>query len=41
MIGRETRVLLRQYLEQGMGKAAVARRLGVSERTVRGRDTGS
>ncbi len=34
MIGRETRVLLRHYLEQGMSKAAVARKLGISERTV-------
>ena len=34
MIGRETRVLLRHYLEQGLSKAAVARRVGVSERTV-------
>ena len=34
MIGRETRVLLRHYLEQGMDKAAVARQLGISERTV-------
>lgn len=34
MIGRETRVLLRHYLEQGMSKAAVARKFGVSERTV-------
>ncbi len=34
MIGRETRVLLRHYPEQGMSKAAVARRLGISERTV-------
>ena len=34
MIGRETRVLLRHYLEQGMSKAAVARQLGISERTV-------
>ena len=34
MIGRETRVLLRQYLEQGMSKAAIARRVGVSRRTV-------
>ena len=25
MIGRETRVLLRHYLEQGMSKAAIAR----------------
>ena len=34
MIGRETRVLLRHYLEQGLSKAAVARQVGVSERTV-------
>ncbi len=34
MLGRETRVLLRHYLEQGMSRAAVARRLGISERTV-------
>ena len=34
MIGRETRVLSRHYLEQGMGKVAVARQLGISERTV-------
>jgi len=34
MIGRETRVLLRHYLEQGLSKAAVARRIGVGERTV-------
>ena len=34
MIGRETRVLLRHYLEEGASKAAVARRLGVSRRTV-------
>ena len=34
MIGRETRVLLRHYLEQGLSKAAVARRVGVGERTV-------
>ena len=34
MIGRETRVLLRHYLEQGASKAEVARRLGVSRRTV-------
>lgn len=34
MIGRETRVLLRHYLERGMSKAAVARELGVSRRTV-------
>ena len=34
VIGRETRVLLRHYLEQGFGKAAVARQAGVSRRTV-------
>ena len=34
MIGRETRVLLRHYLEQGMSKAAIARQLGVNRRTV-------
>ncbi|MDE2772118.1 MAG: helix-turn-helix domain-containing protein [Gemmatimonadota bacterium] len=34
MIGRETRVLLRHYLEQGLSKAAVARHCEVSERTV-------
>ena len=34
MIGRETRVLLRHYLKRGMSKAAVARKLGISERTV-------
>ena len=34
MIGREARVLLRHYLEQGMRKAAVARQVGVSRRTV-------
>ena len=34
MIGRETRVLLRHYLEQRMSKAAVARKLGISGRTV-------
>ena len=34
MIGSETRVRLRHYLEQGRSKAAVARRLGISERTV-------
>ena len=32
MIGRETRVLLRHYLEQGLSKAAVARLAGVSRR---------
>ena len=34
MIGRETRVLLRHYLEQDASKAEVARRLGVRRRTV-------
>ena len=34
MIGREKRVLLRHYLEQGVPKAAIARHLGVSRRTV-------
>ena len=34
MIGREKRVLLRHYFEQGMPKAAMARHLGVSRRTV-------
>ena len=34
MIGRETRVLLGHYLEEGVGKAAIARRLGISRRTV-------
>ena len=31
---REKRVLLRHYLEQGVGKAALARQVGVSRRTV-------
>ena len=34
MIGREKRVLLRHYLEQGMPKAAIARHLKISRRTV-------
>ncbi len=34
MIGWEKRVLLRHFLEQGMTKAAVAKQLGVSRRTV-------
>ena len=34
MIGREKRVLLRHYFEQGMPKAAMARHLGVSRRTL-------
>ena len=34
MHGREQRVLLRHYLERGLGKAEIARELGVSRRTV-------
>jgi transposase len=34
MYGRERRVLLRHYLEQGLTKAAIARTLGVGRRTV-------
>jgi len=34
MRGREQRVLLRHYLEQGLSKAALAHRLGLSRRTV-------
>lgn len=34
MFGREQRVLLRHYLEQGLSKSEVAERLGVSRRTV-------
>ena len=34
MIGREKRVLLRHYLEQGASKAAIARELRVSRQTV-------
>ena len=34
MYGREQRVLLRHYLEQGLSKAEIARELGVSRRTV-------
>src|SRR6476659_6238384 len=34
MIGRETRMLLRHYLEQGASKSALARQLGVSRDTV-------
>ena len=34
MIGREKRVLLRHYLEQGMSQAVIARDLGISRRTV-------
>ncbi len=35
MIGIETRVSLRHYVEQELSKAAVARQVGVGERTVR------
>src|ERR1700754_2816582 len=34
MIGRETRMLLRHYLEQGTSKSALARRLGVHRDTI-------
>lgn len=34
MYGQETRVLLRHYLKQGWGKKALARRFGVSRRTI-------
>lgn len=34
MYTRETRVLLRHYLEQGVGKTELARRFGVSRRTI-------
>lgn len=34
MIGRETRVLLRHYLEEGMTKSALAEKLGVGRRTI-------
>ena len=34
MIGRETRMLLRHYLEQGGSKSALARRLGISRDTI-------
>jgi transposase len=34
LIGRETRVLLRHYLEQGIPKAVLAEQLGVSRRTI-------
>jgi len=34
MIGREKRVLLRHYLEQGVTKAAIARHVGVSRDTI-------
>ena len=34
MFGRETRMLLRHYLEQGASKSALARRLGISRDTL-------
>src|SRR5690242_16588405 len=34
MFGRETRMLLRHYLEQGSSKSALARQLGVSRDTI-------
>ncbi len=34
MYGREKRVLLREYLEQGWSKSALAEKLGISRRTV-------
>ena len=34
MIGRETRMLLRHYLEQGASKSALARQLGISRDTI-------
>ena len=34
MFGRETRMLLRHYLEQGTSKSALARQLGVSRDTI-------
>lgn len=35
MIGIETHVLLRHYLEQGLSKTAIAERLGITDRTIR------
>jgi transposase len=34
MFGREQRVLLRHYVEQGLTQTAIAEKLGVSRRTV-------
>lgn len=34
MYGREKRVLLREYLEQGMSKSALARKLGIDRRSI-------
>lgn len=35
MHGLETHMLLKHYLAQGLSKAAIARRLSISERTIR------
>jgi transposase len=34
MIGRETRMLLRHYLAQGVSKSALARQLGINRDTI-------
>jgi len=34
MYNREKRVLLREYLEQGWSKTALARKFGISRRTI-------
>ena len=34
MIGRETRMLLRHYLEQGVSKSVLSRKLGISRDTI-------
>src|SRR5437660_9964822 len=34
MFGRERRVLLKDYLDQGLSKTAIAERLGIGRRTV-------
>ena len=34
MFGIEKRILMRQYLNKGMSKAATARALGISRRTI-------
>lgn len=34
MIGRERRMLLRHYLEQGVSKSALARQVGISRDTI-------
>lgn len=35
VLGLETHVLLRHYLEEGLSRAAIAQRLGINERTIR------